>query len=146
MPETVHQNPMRAWLERNLGKAILTLTPVLLMALAGWILSIQGEIASLKSKEKEDEAQWSALLSLQEKVKAQEVEVELYKRLFYLMAEKGTNPEAFHLERAFPKVSETAESKPFYRSIPGAIPEASREERLEDFKQEELSKVQQQKH
>jgi len=165
------QNPMRLWLERHLGKVILTSIPVVMISLAGWIYTIGNEIAVIKEKMKEDQAQWNALLTIREKLDALNIEVKVNQKLMYLMSERDIPPELLHLERLLqeriknevdeddiePTSDEGEEPKKLkkYGSVPGAprIPDERptislppieikpRQERLEDFKQQQIQQM-----
>lgn len=122
-------NPMRLWLERHLGKVILASVPIVGLALAGWIYNIGSEIAVIREKMKEDEAQWSALLSLTERVRDYEVEVRVNQKLMRLVVEKKVDASVLKGRFAQPEAS-------------GAGP-PPRGERLEEFKVQQMEQIQQ---
>ena len=165
---------MRSWIERQLGKAVFILIPGVFTVFAGWIYTIGNDITDIKASlkqndekwenlqnkqkaDKENQAQWNALLGMQEKSKNLEIEVELYKRMFYLMVDKDVDPTMFHLERAFgnpghePGHEERNPDdepedprrkinvrKPFRIVVP-------RGERIKEFKREQIEQVQRQR-
>jgi hypothetical protein len=159
------QNPMRVWLERNLGKVILAAIPVVVTMLAGWVYNMGSEIAVIKEKMKEDEAQWNALLSTNDKIRNLEIEGKVNQKLLYLISEKDIDPELLHLERLLktenPELKGTgvgeegkAENKGLENS--GDRPEIEvvrpkfllptlkpRQERVDEFRKEQMEQIQQ---
>jgi hypothetical protein len=83
------QNPMRSWLERHLGKVILASIPVVLTMLAGWIYTIGNDMAVLKQKVSENDAQWKVLYENRQQLQALTVEVEVYKKLFSMLLDRN---------------------------------------------------------
>ena len=148
-------NPMRLWLERHLGKVILTSIPVVMLSLAGWIYTIGNEIAVIKEKMKEDVAQWSALLAANEKIRDLEIETRVNQKLMYLVVEKKVDPDTLRVERLLEDSTEGEEAdsgdedvsaltsrdndkRPLRIRPKLVIP---RKERLEDFKQQQIQQM-----
>lgn len=148
---------VRKFVEAHIGKAVMAALPVLITAMAVWIVDIQAEVAELtalvsnnKKQEAGDKAQWNALLTTGEKVKSLEVEVRVNQRLLYLITEKEIDPELLHLERLIrehdekPRATEgDAPKKPARPKIllPTLKPRA---ERLREFQQQQVEQIQQQ--
>ena len=127
-------NPMRLWLERHLGKVILTSIPVIMLSLAGWIYTIGNEIAVIKEKMKADEAQWNALLTTNERLRTLEIETKVNQKLLYLLTEKELPPESLHMDRMLGE-----------RPDPDKVDDEAipHEERLREFKLEQMEQIQQ---
>jgi len=79
------QNPMKAKVERWLGRIILAALPMLMLGLAGWIYRIGNEITDLRAKISENDAQWKVLHDHDARLQ----EVRTYKLLFKMLCEEN---------------------------------------------------------
>lgn len=168
------ENPTGTWMERRLGRAVFLLIPGVFLTFAGWIYMIGMDSTEFRlymkqnnerwekaqaqqEADKENQAQWNALMRVEEKSKNLSIEVELYKRMFYLMVDNDVDPERFHLERVFPKKvddgkdelagesndEKTVKPKPV-RVVRPIMLVPPRSERLKNFKQEQIEQIQRQ--
>jgi len=83
--DTVAIKERLAWI----GKMVQPLIIVLFLSLGGWIFSIGGEIAVLKEKTKESEAQWNALFETQQQLNEVQIELKAYKLLFSMLLKQN---------------------------------------------------------
>ena len=125
------KHPMQAWIERHLGKVFFTAIPVLMLTLAGWIYTIGSDIAVMKQKVSENDAQWKALFACNEKIQALTIEVEICKRTFKMLLDKNKIDVS---KVTFPEIAPTELSeKPL-------APKKDYEQRVEDFRQQQLKR------
>jgi len=167
MGETVTQEKqsiIRTWIERHIGKVIMASLPIMMAALATWIVKIEGDLASVKTKLADDKGQWNALLSMDKKLKSLEIDSKVNQKLMYLMTEKEIDPELLHLERLMQESEapstpdeddadeasgDSGEEAPRPTAIKKTprikvpiILQRPRSERLEEFRQENMDRVQ----
>ena len=167
MTETANiekQSGIRSWIERHIGKVMMASLPIMMAALATWIVKIEGDLASVKTKLEDDKGQWNALLSMDKKLKTIEIDSKVNQKLMYLMTEREIDPDLLHLERlikehkAEPVPEESAhedegdapgvdapslttiKKKPPRIKIPVIIPRP-RSERLDEFRREQMDSV-----
>ena len=132
--ELEKEDPMRLWIERHLGKVMLASIPVVLMALAAWILKIEGDIATIKESRRENAAQWKVLYENRERTQSLEVEVKGYKLAFEILSGQGAlNIKLPEYEGA---VIEEAQVRPEPKKLP-----KPRDHQIEDFKREQIQQM-----
>ena len=127
------KDPMRLWIERHLGKVILASLPVMMMALAAWILKIEGDLATIKDSKRENAAQWKALYENRVRTQTLEVDVQGYKLAFKILTGQGVVRLG---ESNVGDASEEAQMLPKPKKI-----DKSREHKVDDFKREQIQQT-----
>jgi len=130
---------VRNWLERHTGKVFFALIPILIAALAGWVLKIEGELVQIASTAKENSAQWRALYENRERVTDLKAEVEAYKILFNLLVEsKRIRTSTYSSPRSNREtlVSEDSHSP----KEPVDLPEQGIDFNIQEFRQQQMKK------